>query len=250
MSNPLFGQVTAGTKVDPSLRDGWGKRLYNWEFSTGVQREIARGVSLDVGYYRRWYGNFTVNTNLAVGPSDYDYFSITAPVNPGLPNSGDTINGYVNLKPTSFGRTSNNFVTLADTYGNQIEHYNGVDVNLTARLKDIQMSGGFSTGRVSTDICSIWSTRPDLQVDQAGATSGTMNPTDYCHITPALLTQVKGFASYTIPKLILQVSAAVQSIPGIQKVVQYTATNADVLPSLGRPLTGGASTTRADRATG
>jgi hypothetical protein len=244
LSNPLFGQVAPGTNVDPALRDGWGKRPYNWEFTTGVQREIGRGVSVDVGYFRRWYGNFTVTTNRAVGPADYDRFNITIPVDPRLPNGGGyTVSGFVNLKPASFGRTSSNFVTLADHYGTQIEHYNGVDVNVTARLASVQLSGGFSTGRTTTDSCALWAARPDLQTDSTGATAGTMNPTQYCHVDWKFLTQVKAFASYAIPKADIQISAAVQSLPGFPIVTQYSATNADAAPSLGRPLTGGATTT-------
>ena len=240
LSNPLFGQVVPGTNVDPALREGWGKRFYNWEFSAGIQRELMRGVSVDVGYYRRWYGNFTVTTNLAVGPSDFDLFSIKAPVNSRLPNSGETISGLPNLKPTSFGRPSQNFLTFADKYGKQTEHFNGVDVNVTARLVAVQLSGGFSTGRISSDVCDLWAARPDLQVDQAGPTTGTLNPLQFCHLDPKFTTQVKGFASYTVPRMQVQVSAAFQSAPGFTKVSQYAVTNADAA-SLGRPLTGGST---------
>ena len=42
---------------DPRLLSGWGVRGFNWEFSTSVQREVLPQVSVDVGYFRRWYGN-------------------------------------------------------------------------------------------------------------------------------------------------------------------------------------------------
>ena len=45
--------------------EGWGVRSYNWEFSAGVQREIMPRVSVDVSYFRRWFGNFTATDNTA-----------------------------------------------------------------------------------------------------------------------------------------------------------------------------------------
>jgi hypothetical protein len=65
----------------------------------------------------------------------------------------------------------------------------------------------------------------------------------YCHVDGKFTTQLKGFASYTLPWSDVQLSASVQSIPGIEVFAQYVATNAAVAPSLGRPLTGGATTT-------
>ena len=59
------------TAYDPDVLVGWGKRGYNWEFSTGVQHELTNRVGLDVSYFRRIYGNFTVTDNRAVAATDY-----------------------------------------------------------------------------------------------------------------------------------------------------------------------------------
>ena len=57
MSNDLFGQTSAGNAYDPETMSGWGKRVYNWEFGTGVQHELLPSTGLEVTYYRRWFGN-------------------------------------------------------------------------------------------------------------------------------------------------------------------------------------------------
>ena len=58
---------------------------------------------------------------------------------------------------------------------------------------------------------------------------------------PAVLTQVKFNGSYPLP-WDFQVSGVFQSIPGIPISASYVATNAQVQPTLGRPLSGNAAT--------
>lgn len=67
------------------------------------------------------------------------------------------------------------------------------------------------------------------------------NPnTLYCHRTEPFLTQIKGYGSYTIPRVDVQFSGTYQTKPGPLVLALYTATNAEVAPSLGRNLAGGA----------
>ena len=67
-----------------------GKRGYNWETSVSVQQQVASGASVDVGYFRRWYGNFLITDNLAVAPTDYTPFSVVAPSDRGCPGAAAT----------------------------------------------------------------------------------------------------------------------------------------------------------------
>src|SRR5258705_1447225 len=112
---------------DPRLLHGWGVRGFNWEFSTSVQRQLVPRVSLDAGYFRRWYGNLTTTDDSALTPADFDVFSITAPGEPRLPGGGgDTVGGFPDLKPTSLRRAAGHRITLAKAYGRLISHLDSV----------------------------------------------------------------------------------------------------------------------------
>jgi hypothetical protein len=246
MSNPDFGSTRPGVTYDPATLSGWGKRDYNWEFSGGVQREVLPRTSVDVTYFRRWFGNFIVTDDRAVGPSDYDTFSITTPADPRLPGGGRyVVGGLYDLKPTAFGRPADNYLTFADNYGNQIRHWNGVDVGITARPRaGVLLAGGTSTGRTTTDNCEIVTRVPEMLFGAQNVGEANANvwlPASNCHQQSAFLTQVKFVGTYTVPRIDLQVSGTLQNVPGPQIVANYTATNAVVAPSLGRNLAGGTS---------
>jgi hypothetical protein len=229
LSDARFGQPIPSTSFDPGTLTGWAVRPYNWEFSTSVQHEIVPRVGIDVGYFRRWYGNFTVTDNRATLPSDFSPFSITAPVDPRLPGGGGyVVSDLYNLNPNKVGQVDN-YSTFASNFGKRIEHWNGVDVSVNARPRaDVLIQGGFSTGRTSTDNCDVV-----VKVD---------NPSpQFCHVDTLFLTQAKLIATYTVPKVDVRVAATFQSFPGPQILANYVASNAEVQPSLGRPLSGGAA---------
>ena len=48
MANASFGLPVPGATYDTNMTHGWGKRGYNWEFSTGVQHEVLPRTSVDV----------------------------------------------------------------------------------------------------------------------------------------------------------------------------------------------------------
>jgi hypothetical protein len=233
MANTAFGGVRPGATYDVDLLRGWGVRNYNWEFSAGVQQELVPQVSAEVSYFRRWFGNFDITDDLAISPADFDQFSVPAPRDPRLPAGGGyVISGLYNLNPAKFGVPADNFVTRASNYGKQIEYWQGVDVTVNARPRPgALLQGGLSTGRTVTDRCEILAKLPEI------------NPVGlpYCRVVPAFLTQVKFLGSYTIPRVDVQVSGTLQSLPGSEILANYNAPNALVVPSLGRSLSGNAA---------
>ena len=71
-----FGKAGGATRVNPDLLTGWGVRPVDWQWGINLQQELAPRVSLDVGYNRRWWGNYTVTDNTLIGPADYEKWTI------------------------------------------------------------------------------------------------------------------------------------------------------------------------------
>jgi carboxypeptidase family protein len=251
LSNTDFGALSSrpAATFSKDLMTGWGHRAYNWEFSTSVQHEIVPRVSVDVGYFRRMFGNFRVIDDLSVSPDDFDTFSITAPTDSRLgENSGQQLTGLYNLKPGAFGRPVRNYNTLSDEYGKMTEHWNGVDMTVAARLENgLTAQGGISTGRRSMNRCDIYSKLPEmlLGVTDSGTNLGNDNnnvwlPAQWCDQAEPFLTSVRFLGSYIVPRLDVLVSATYQNSPGPLVAANFVATNAYLAANstLGRALAG------------
>ena len=230
VSNLAFGQPTSVTAFDEDTRFGWGNRMFNWEFSTSVQHELMPRVGIDVGYFRRWFGNFMLTDNLATTAADYDPFSVVAPSDPRLPGGGGyMIEGLYDLNPAKVG-VVDSYQTLSRKLGKEIEHWNGMDFTVDARLPNgTVLQGGISTGRTTTDDCEV------------RANSGNNPSPLYCRVQTAFLTQVKILGTYRVPRVDVQLAATFQSTPGPPISATRPFTNAEVAPSLGRNLSGGRS---------
>ena len=241
--NLNFGKPVVTVRYDPNWALGFQKRPYDWEFSTGIQQEVAPRVSVNASYFRRIYGNFAVTENTALTPADYEPFCVTAPTDSRLSTGGQQVCGMFDLKPAKLGQVST-LGTAAANYGAQFDHWNGVDLTVNARLPKILMQGGVSTGKTMTDNCAITRSYPEVTVPAAvgspalASHASGQNPvtsTQFCRVETPFLTQVKFLASYTLP-LEIQVAGTVQSIPGQLITASSTYTSAQIAPSLGRPL--------------
>ena len=253
-SNANFGRALPPQAVNPEILKGWGIRPSDWQFGASVQHEVLPRVSAEVGYNRRWFNGFTVTDNRATVASDYDLFTFTAPTSTGetLPVSGKTISAY-NPDPT-IAATADNYVTFADDYGQTIQYWHGVDINVNARLRNgLTIQGGTSTGRGVRDNCEVTTKLPELLLTGVPA---TWQQPESCRVVEPWLTQVRGLAAYTVPKIDVAVSASFQFKPGTLGVggndtatngtsvaANYNVPNAVAQASLGRPLSLGAQST-------
>jgi hypothetical protein len=195
---------------------------------------------VDVGYFRRWFGNFTVTDNLSVGPSDYEKWTITAPSDPRLPDGGGYPIDVYTLTAAAAARPARNLVTFETDYGDARSNYwHGVDVTLKARTKQgLNLQAGTSTGRSITDTCAT-----EVLIDSPDPRN--------CHSVEPFRTTLRGLASYTVPLVDVLVSATLRSEPPLQLGGLFTTTgngarllvpNTVVRDQLGRLPPGGLAT--------
>jgi carboxypeptidase family protein len=257
LSNSSFGQVNIATRNDPDTITGFDHRRNNWETSATLSHELMPRVSTEISYYRRAQGHLTTTDNLDVGPSDFSPYCVTAPADPRLPNGGgNQICGLYDISAAKFGLAANNVVTFVDKVGGVwTEVFNGVDIAANARIRsDLFVSGGFATGNTHFNNCSSFVDNPQTgfgisaAVPGAGTapTPGTGLVFSYCDFDTSWLSQVKATGSYTLPWQQIQIGGVLQNLPGQQVLANWNITQADVAAngSLGRPLAGGANTSR------
>ena len=229
LSNLNFGRPVFAGSFDPAILEGWGVRPSDWQFGASVQQQVLTGVSVEVGYFRRWQQHFSVIDNTAVTAASFDTFSVTAPSDPRLPGGGGyTVSGLYDVKPTSFGQ-SNSYTTWAENLGKQSSMYNGVLLNVTARTKfGLTLQGGLNSGTTVTDNCEVRAAAPEIAV---------ANP--YCRDNPGLVTRVTGLSTYTVPKIDVLLSGTFRSDQGTPLAANYVVSSAVAAQTLGRPLAGG-----------
>jgi hypothetical protein len=199
VANLNLGSLTTNpTQFDPAVDGGWFNRGDNWELSTSLQHHLMDGMGVELGYYRRWWGNQTVTDNLLISPADYSEFCVRTPVESRRPGGGNQeMCGFYDLSQTKLGLVQN-FVTHAKTFGEESRVYNGIELNLTARLPNgMQLTGGAISERISTESCYVVDSPQQV----------------FCENTPPFRTTVKLMGVYPLPYGI-QVSGAYQAIPG------------------------------------
>jgi hypothetical protein len=201
-ANLNFGSVVPNTVVDPDVLGGWGVRQYNWNFGASVQHELIPRVSVDLGYNRRWWGNFLTTVNQLVGPGDYEAWTIPVPSHPGLPASGNA--SFVAITAAAAARGSRNFQSKETSFADaRTAYWHGVDFTATARMADgVTLQAGTTTGRGVRNTCDLWRARPELQ----GA-----NRADSCDVVEPWITSFRGLATYRVPKVNVQVSSTMRS---------------------------------------
>jgi hypothetical protein len=220
--NPFFAKASSPLTVDPATTSGWNTREYSWDLSAGVTHQIAPRVSVEVDYIRRSWGNLPATINRAWTPADFDSFVYNVPADPRLPGGGNYPLTFYDVKPAKY-QSLDNFLTFADNVGGAFNRFNGVDFTANARLHDLTIQGGVSTGNVVEDSCGVVTKHPEFYIfGPWGGTDGFLDtflggtgqwPQSACHRESGWQTNVKGLATYNVPKVDVLVSGTFRSLP-------------------------------------
>ena len=220
-ANQNFGKSTSGQTVNPAVLGGWGSRPYDWQFSLGVQQEIIPRVSAQVSYNRRSWGNFYYVDNRAVGPSDYDRVTLTAPTSSKLPDGGGYPYSFYLIKDNKFGQFDNYF-TLASDYGDVKNYWHGFDYDMNARMANgFTLQAGATTGHGVRDSCAVVDKLPETTYAVAGGTG--INQVAACAVNEVWQTNFRGSATYNIGKIDVLVSAIFRSVANAQPQTDQNA---------------------------
>ena len=211
--NLNFGNPFNTTRVNPEIMSGWGNRPFDWQFGVAVQQEILPRLSVDVAFNRRWWSNFYVTDNQALGPSDFDRFTITAPASTNssapLPTTGQPLTFLKRNANSPVGATSN-YRTFQRDYGDETYYWQGIDFTANSRMTNgLVLQGGFSTGAGTRDLCDVWAALPELTTTP-GFPPVSQQVTA-CRIEEEWQMNWRGLVTYTIPKVDVLVSGILRS---------------------------------------
>jgi len=236
-NNLNFGNANPNTTtVNPAILGGWGVRPYDWQFGASVQHELLPRLSVEVGYTRRWWGNFFVTDNVLTKAADYDVYGILIPQHANLPGGGEMA-PFVAVTPEAAARGAQNYLTAETDYGPaRTSYWQGMDFTATWRFSSsFTAQGGTSTGRAVRNNCAVTQALPEL----LGAAR-----VDSCDVTENWATSFRGLASYTLPKIDVLISASMRSLEtapgggvatnGLSLAANYLLPNSVIVQSLGR----------------
>jgi hypothetical protein len=241
-NNRDFGSALSANRVNPDIMSGWGIRPVDYQFNVSVQQEVLPRMSVEVGYARRSWDNIYYTHSEGRTAAHYQVIDFPIPQHPDLPGGGGGTAQYQIITQAGQNAFPNNIFTSAPAGANETYRWHGVDLNVNARLTNgLTLQGGTTSGTGRQNFCDVWAAYPNLVGN---------NRLDACDINERWSTNLRGLASYTVPRIDVLVSTIFRSTlgadagggftgfasNGFSQNANYIVPAADITPILGRPL--------------
>jgi hypothetical protein len=183
LTNPNFYLPAGRPTPDPNLQ-----RPYQVLYNVSVQQQMAKGLSVTLGYYHRRYYDMFWTDNLATTFADYSIIPIADPR-----GNGESLDVY-SIAAAKFGVVNQYVTNSSENWRN----YNGLDLSFIARVRNgAQLQGGVNSGKTHISTC---------QVDDP-------NSLRFCDRTYRWRTQFKMSGTVPLPYG-FRVSGVFSSLPG------------------------------------
>lgn len=233
-----FGRTAQNLeRVDPDLLHGWGVRQNDWQWGINVQQEVLPRVSLEFGYNRRWWAGPATTDNIITddenrGPADYDSFTLTAPADPRLPGGGGYPMTFYTQKTAVGSRPASNLITQETKFGEVTDYWHGYDFTVNARMRNgLTVQVGAGRGRKIIDRCDSVT---KVNEPTLGPVLGVLQQATACYSKEPFQTELRGLATYTIPKIDVRLSGTFRSQPGALRTATWIVPNSAIAAALGR----------------
>jgi hypothetical protein len=189
-----FGQLASNFGVRAlSVFDANLKRPYQSAFNVGASHELLPGTSVTVEWFHSDFKNLIARNNVARSAADYTPVTVASPID------GTPITVY-NVSTAKVNAVQN----VDSTDPNLKRRYNGVEINLSARLpRGARIFGGTATERTIINSCSAATNDPNLTI----FCDGSKNNIPWT-------TSMKLAGTYQLPWYGVTVSGAYQGLAG------------------------------------
>ena len=165
-------------------------------------------MSVEVGYFWRWFRGFVVTDNLAVDARGLRRtFSVVGAVRP-APAGWRRLHrvGPLQREARSSSASTDNYITSSDNYGDQYGSFNGLDITVNARpTNDLTIQGGFNGGKTKVG-----------QLRDPGEAAGTSPLNPYCHVVTGTCRTTRRSAPTSCPRWTYSWACTFTSKPGLQ----------------------------------
>jgi Carboxypeptidase regulatory-like domain len=241
-ANANFGKPNITGTIGQDILNGWGVRQADSQWGLQLAQQIVPRVSATVGYNRRSWSNYTSVNNINTTTADYEKSTIIVPSDPRLPNGGGYPVTAYTLAPAGGAKGSFTETHLDSFYGaERTRYWQGLDVDVNARLRgNLFIQAGTTSGRQVNDTCALTAI---IGNGVGSSTVGLDNPDPRnCRSVDPIETTLRGSATYTVPKILVLVSATMRSQPALQLNGTILVPNSVIAAQLGHLPSGATAT--------
>ena len=237
------GVAIPSSQADPNLQ-----REYNWEYNAGIQHELLPRVSLNIGWYRRVFGDIEARSNRAIVSCDPTIALDGERCGSWIPFTinFDDPDGHVS-RLRALGQNidlpSGSFLAydLDPAFRGQIEnydvtsdinrtYYNGFEVSINARLPNGgSIFGGWTASQNIQDTCGLLVNPNGVSIEDPvrGSDEGIIRGGRYCNqseLGMPFRNDFKLFATYPLPAG-FEFSGSIQAYSGGERELTWSVPN-------------------------